>query len=101
MPQAKIDTRGFEILELKKAAGRAAQIAALKDYYQVYFSIFTHKVHIVRRKETPDPDWILCEDWTPFPMGQQAIADAISDKLEKLQNSYANTSGLQKLIDET
>lgn len=101
MPQAKIDTRGFEMKNLKKAAAKAFVITSFKEYYRVFYSVFTHEVHIVGPSEEPDPDWLLCEDKTPFPMGQQAIADVISDKLEKLQNSYANTSGLQKLIDET
>lgn len=99
MPQAKVDTSGFEILDLKKAAGRAAQIAALKDYYQVYYSLFTHKVHIVRRKEEPDPDWILCEDWTPYAMSQQAIADVIADKMLKLKERARYEDAIQKLID--
>lgn len=99
MPQAKVDTSGFEMKNLKKAAAKAFDLAAGKKYYRVFFSIFTHEVHVVGPTEEPDPDWILCEDYTPFAMGQQAIADVIADKLHKLQERARCEDAIQKLID--
>lgn len=101
MPQAKIDTGGFEMKDLKKAAAKAFNIVARKGTYKVYYSIITHKVHIVAEAEEVDPDWLLCEDTTPFAMQQQAIADIIAEKLQKFTENIVCSGGLQKLIDES
>ena len=99
MPQAKVDTSGFEMKNLKKAAAKAFDLATRKEYYRVFYSIFTHEVHVVGRTEEPDPDWILCEDLTPFAMGQQALADVIADKLHKLQERARYEDAIRKLLD--
>lgn len=100
MPQIKVDTSGYEMKNLRKAATKAFDTVVSKGRYRIYYSIFTHEVHIIGPVEEPDPDWLLCEDWTPYAMGQQAIADVIADKLQKLQ-SQVSSSGLQKLVDES
>jgi len=100
MPQKEIDTGSYEIKGLKKAAAKAYDITVHKSRYRVYYSIITHNVHIVGPSEEPDPDWLLCEDKTPYSMGQQALADCIVAKLDSFMKNITMTGGLQKYIDE-
>ena len=100
MPQKEIDTGGFEIKGLRKAAAKAYDITVHKSRYQVYYSLITHNVHIVGPSGEPDPDWLLCEDKTPYVMGQQALADCIVAKLEDFTKKITYTGGLQSLIDK-
>lgn len=99
MPQKEIDTGSYEIKGLKKAAALAADCIKLKIRYSVYYSIFTHTVHIIGEGLDPDPDWIECESLTPYVMSQQAIADCIVSKLEKIKASDAVREALRKVFD--
>lgn len=99
MPQKEIDTGGYEIKGLKKAAALATYCINNKFCYSVYYSIFTHKAHIVCEGIEPDPDWIQCEGLTPYVMSQQAIADCIVSKLEKIKASDAVREALRKVFD--
>lgn len=99
MPQKEIDTGSYEIKGLKKAAAEAAALVKIKARYSVYYSIFTHEVHIVDELDKPDPDWLLCESLTPYVMSQQAIADCIVGKLEKIKASDAVREALRKVFD--
>lgn len=100
MPQKEIDTGGFEILGLRKAAAEAKKLVNRKARYSVYYSIFSHDVHIVDELDEPDPDWLECESKTPYIMGQQALADCVISKLEDLTRKITHTGGLQSLIDK-
>lgn len=99
MPQKEIDTGSYEIKGLKKAAAVAANCINNKGRYSVYYSIFTHEVHIVIEGTDSDPDWLQCESLTPFVMSQQAIADCIVSKLEKIKASDAVREALRKVFD--
>lgn len=99
MPQKEIDTGSYEIKGLKKAAAKAAGLVKCKARYKVYYSIFTHEVHIIIEGVEPDPDWIECESLTPYVMSQQAIADCIVGKLEKIKASDAVREALRKVFD--
>lgn len=100
MPQKKIDNGGYELRGLKTAASNAAWYVNHKIRYSVFYSIFTHIVHIVGEGVDPDPDWLECETLTPYAMSQQAIADCIVSKLNNLKTSGAVQEALRKVFDE-
>lgn len=100
MPQKKIDNGGFELRGLKTAASNAAWYVGHKIRYSVFYSIFTHIVHIVGEGEKSDPDWLECETLTPYAMSQQAIADCIVTRLNNLKASDAVREALRKTFDE-
>lgn len=99
MPQVKVDTGPFEVKALREAARKCSDIVEGKGTYEVYYSLFTHRAEIVAAGEEHDPDWIKCEKSTPYAMSQQALADCITTKLEKLQRLKEFRDGLQKIID--
>ena len=98
MPQKKIETGGFELKGLKSAAANAAWYVDHKIRYSVFYSIFTHIVHIVGEGIESDPDWLECETLTPYAMSQQAIADCIVTRLNNLKASEAIQEALRKNI---
>lgn len=99
MPQKKIDTGAFELRNLKRAAANAKWLVDHKLRYSVYYSVFTHEVHVMGEGIEPDPDWLQCETLTPYLMGQQAIADCIVQKLNNLKCSHEVHEALRKAID--
>ena len=81
--QTKIDTHGYLLNGLRKAAKEINDCVKRKELYFIYYDIDTREVTVNVPRGYSDTKILLLEQGV-YPMDQQELADFVVDKIKDI-----------------